>query len=882
MGRWNVRLLGQVRVTSPEGEAVRFRTRATEVVFAYLAHRAGDEVRRDTLAEIGWPSADEESARRSLRTALSSLRETFGGDCLEADRTIVRLRRDRFDVDVVRLREERDPSLYGGRFLEGYDAEWAYHAGLDAEEAFYAAAMDRMAALPTDEARRLAESILARDPSRLDVRARARELGLVATRGDGPLSATSFVGRERELAELAELLGDHRLITLTGPGGSGKSRLAAEVWRRRLPNAWFVPLADVRDSGAVAEAMRGSLRVPGSPDRGPVEQIAFALGDMAGLLVVDNFEQVVEAAGVLERLLRSCPSLRVLATSQVPLGLDEEFEYPIGPLDLAVLGADGLTDGQRLFLDRARTVSPGFAAREGDLPVVAKLCDRLDGYPLALEIAASKARVLSPGDMLTQLDDRFAFLTRVGESAGRQRSLRAAFDWSFERLPPVAQDALSEATVFRGGFTLASATAVLGIPCAAEAFELLAAHAWIDRAPGADPPRFRLLESVREYAAELLPPRRREALRRGHAHHYLRLARRCVETVFTAEEPLAHEAVDPEIPNLDAAWEWLIENDAEGALSFAVGLNWYWVLRGQWSLAQSRMDQALAVANPDPRPMLTYAYECNGNFVLFEGRFTDSEVWFRRAVAMAEQIGHTLYQGRALVQLAQAHAEQGRYEVAREEARRAVSLIEQSGNPNWIGAGLVVACLVANRMGDVQEARALGESAVRFCREGGYAWGVASALNELAMAHHLAGDYGASLRYQEEAIVIKRRTNTPRSLALSLGDLAATRLELGDADGALAALREGTRILASLGSPGAFPRVYLTAAKAFARVGDLPASAACASAARFLIGDGPRHAHLGPDLPEAFDETIGPGALAVALELIAGDERGLRDAVTVV
>jgi predicted ATPase len=263
------------------------------------------------------------------------------------------------------------------------------------------------------------------------------------------------VGRERELRELDTLLTSHRLITLTGLGGSGKTRLAAELWKRHQPDAWFISLSDLNDPSSIPEAIRQGLRLPSSANRPALEHVADELGSEQGILILDNFEHLINGSPLVGELLKRCHKLRIVVTSQLVLGLPDEVEYAVGPLGLATLGSGTLSESMVLFEERCRAVVPSFSVTNENLQSVEELCRRLDGFPLALEIAAAKSRVFAPSEMLAQLEDRFTFLTRRhADQHNRHRSLHTALDWSFDRLSEPDQQLLTELSVFRGGFTL--------------------------------------------------------------------------------------------------------------------------------------------------------------------------------------------------------------------------------------------------------------------------------------------------------------------------------------------------------------------------------------------------------------------------------------------
>ncbi|HMS56091.1 MAG TPA: tetratricopeptide repeat protein [Fimbriimonadaceae bacterium] len=840
MAAWKVRLFGCLRVTGLDQKPVRFRTRGAEAVFAFLALHAGESIRRETLMEVGWPGQPEASARQNLRTTLTSLRQTFGAEALDADRSLVRLVPEQFEIDVVSLRSGQDLSVYQGRFLEGLDGEWILAQAVELEDIYVQRVLELLDQLPESDALRLASEALSRNPSRLDLRLRLRELGAQPEQLATPIAATPFVGRESELAEVERILGLARWVTLTGPGGSGKTRIAAEFHRRRGSDSWYVSLVDCRDATQVGDVIRRALRVPSSTNRSAIEQVGFALGDSAGLLVLDNLEQLLDAKGELETLLSLCPNLHLLATSQVALGAAEEVEFPIGPLDVESTSVD-------LFLNRARLQQRNLdldAHRE----TIGRICQVLEGYPLAIELAAGKLRMLSPDEILAQLDDRLGFLSD-GSKTGRRHSLRSALDWSFERLGETEQTLLLDLSAFRGPFSIDAVRAVCAPESTLESLERLHGTAWISLVETAVGTRFRLLETMREFAEELISPKRLQQLRATHAHYFLGLSERCIHATFTSSEPGVYAEVDADIANLDQALEWFEQNDPEQALDFVRHLNWYWILRGQLGHAEDRMATAISRVALAPSAELGHAYQCYGNFLFFQGRLHEAEPWFVRAHKTCLEVGDPVFTGLSLCQLAQIHAEYGKYERAVDEAERSMPPLFEDGNPNWIGAGYVIACLVANRAGDVAQGKHFGNLAVQYCQEGGYPWGIASALNELAMAMHLAGEFQEAIRLQERSIELKEMGDAPRSMALSLIDLAATQFELGAVDLASESLRKAFFHLGRIKAHSMFPVAFLTAGILFHARGNPVAAYTCLDHGRRLAEVSClTHAHLQPGL----------------------------------
>jgi predicted ATPase len=339
-----------------------------------------------------------------------------------------------------------------------------------------------------------------------------------------PARLTSFVGRARERAQLGELVRSRRLVTLIGPGGVGKTSLAVEVARaeaERAPNgSWYVALAGVEEPVGLAPAVADAVGAPTGP--GPPEQrLLRHLRQRQALLVLDYCEHLVAAcAEVTGRLLAACPGLRLLATSREPLGLAGEAQFPVAPLALPRADAAPVelaaVDAARLFVDRARDTDPGFVLNEQTAPVIAEICRRLDGLPLAIELAPARVKLLSVDEIAARLDGRFQLLTSGPRTAEtRQRTLRAAVDWSHQMLTAAERVLFRRLSVFRGGWSLEAAEDVCASGLVGEpefdAGEILDLHTRLvdrslvvaRRAPGA---RFDMLETLRQYAEE--PSRR--------------------------------------------------------------------------------------------------------------------------------------------------------------------------------------------------------------------------------------------------------------------------------------------------------------------------------------------------------------------------------------
>ena len=440
---------------------------------------------------------------------------------------------------------------------------------------------------PGSALRHLEQAILNQDPA-LDVSPGppARALRILST---------SFVGRKRELREIRALLlrPDVGVLTLTGAAGTGKTRLAVEV-AAGLDNEFpggvvLVELAPIADADLVATTIAGALGLGGSPERGSLEALVAALRGRRALLVLDNFEQVLDAAAMLTELLAGAPGLTLLVTSRAPLDISEERIYPVSALQLPdpsrALEVDRLrrTEAVRLFVARARDIRPDFELSELNADAVAELCVRLDGLPLALELAAARIKLLSPRHVLERLGVRLEVL-KAEPGAGlpeRHRTLRAAIEWSYDLLGAEEQALFTSLGVFVGGFTLDGAKAIAGdleLDVVA-GVESLLNNSLLRTAPmAAGEPRFGMLETIREYALERLAERGDgKAVRRRHAGFYLSLAEEAEPALLGPQQLTWLERLDAERDNLRAALTWATEDgEADVGLRIGAALWRYW------------------------------------------------------------------------------------------------------------------------------------------------------------------------------------------------------------------------------------------------------------------------------------------------------------------
>lgn len=483
-----------------------------------------------------------------------------------------------------------------------------------------------------------------------------------------PLPPTSFVGRDREVALVRGLLADGtRLVTLTGVGGAGKTRLAIEVARavaeRFADGVVFVDLTATRDAALVPLLIAQALDLRAADDRPPADLLADVLRERHLLLVLDNCEHVLAAAPLVATLLAAAPRLTVLATSRLALRLYGEHEARVPPLETPDAGDEAVAAVEdyavvRLFLQRARAARPDLALTATHVADVAEICRRLDGLPLAIELAAARVKLFSPRQVLERLDGRLALL--VGgprDLPARQQTLRNLLDWSYALLEPHEQRLFARLGVFAGSWDLDGVAAVCGVGGAADAagpevVEALADVGLLEYvADGPTAPRFRMLETIREYAlARLAESGEADALRRAHAGYYVALAEQAEPELIGPDQVAWTRRLDAEQGNMRAALDWLTSNDPPGALRLAGALGRYW-MRGRSLVEGRRWLEAALQRAEGPALTRAKALVAAGPLVADTGDLDRAEDLLREALTIYESAGNATVRAMALVGL---------------------------------------------------------------------------------------------------------------------------------------------------------------------------------------------------------------------------------------
>jgi predicted ATPase/DNA-binding SARP family transcriptional activator len=583
-----------------------------------------------------------------------------------------------------------------------------------------------------------------------------------------PVSLTSLVGREREIRDLDALLAAQRLVTLTGVGGSGKTRLAAELalridWQRADSVAW-IELAACNDPVHVAQKAAAALSLRASHGE-TADALVDALRDRELLLVFDDCEHLIEPSAALARtLLLHCPKLRILATSREPLGIAGEHVWPVPPI--------APHEAVQLFAERAAAVDPNFALTKDNTPTVDEICRRLDGIPLAIELAAARVRVLTPEQIAAKLEDRFAILTGGARSAiPRHRTLRAAIDWSFALLSEQEQTLLARLSVFAGGFSLDAAEAVCD--ASLDLLTGLVDKSLVVTSNRRGGVRYSLLDTIRQYAAERVT--NAGELRRRHALAFLDIARDAKSELMAGIA--AHlDRLDPDHDNVRAALAWSLEHEPDAiALPLGAAFRWYWYYRILWSEGlrwlTRVLDRSPAAASPDRAGVLAGA----GTFTGYIGDVDAGRRLLEEAETMWRAIGDERELALTLSAHAQLLANAGELEAAQERATESVALARKAGSEYEVAYCLTnAAAFVAQRRGDLEDADRALEEAEAIWSPTKHPLGLPFVLNARALLALRRGDPAAAERFARAALHETRPRHELWFSARSLRILAFT------------------------------------------------------------------------------------------------------------
>ncbi|MGZ3679245.1 MAG: ATP-binding protein [Ktedonobacterales bacterium] len=601
-----------------------------------------------------------------------------------------------------------------------------------------------------------------------------------------PAQATPLIGREQEVAETRGLLqGETRMVTLTGPGGIGKTRLGLQVAAESLDSfvdgVYFVALASLRDAGLVAPAIAQTLGLRESGGRSIEESLWAYLAEKRVLLMLDNFEQLLDAVEMVAGLLAASPGLKLIITSREALRLRGEQEYPVPPLALPEPNeavdreAVSRCAAVALFVQRARAARPDFALTDANTGAVVEICQRLDGLPLAIELAAAHVKVLSPQAMVPRLASRLSLLTGgPRDLPARQRTLRSAIEWSYDLLAVGEQTLLRRLSVFTGGWTLDAAEEIALAAGAASSvpadmlagLESLVDKSLVRRREGDDGEvRFRMLETIAEYGMERLVASGEAAeVRRAHAAYYARLAEEAGGRLTGNEQRIWLDRLEREHNNLRTALAWARDNDEN-----AMGLRLVAALWRFW---------------------YTHGY-------LTEGRYWLS-FWLERRMP-TYHMNERAAQAQALLGAATLASIQSEQRTAIELAEESLALSRELGDGNRVAGALNLLGFMALQGGDVERAGALFEEELEVSRATQDPWTIARALNSLGQTAYVHEDYERAADLFGQGLELMRRIGSKSHIAITLLLLGHVRREQNAFDEATALYREALRLSLELG-----------------------------------------------------------------------------------
>ncbi|MFZ4662389.1 MAG: AfsR/SARP family transcriptional regulator [Caldilineaceae bacterium] len=920
-----ITLFGSFQVTLNDKPIVDIRSNKARALLAYLVLAQSKPIARASLTDLLWPGYMATSARTNLRHELSKLRKILAPlALLQGDYQTVQLLVDRtvsiacdalqFDQLFDACQHHDHPSiaacpachkrlrqataLYQGAFLAHFPPvdSPAFTAWLQAQQTRYAERFAQSVALLQSSQE------VARTPPLAVVEQRTAR---PTTPNNLPFQLTSFIGREAAIAELTDWLTAAseaqpqtapRLITLTGAGGVGKTRLALQVAARVLPafgaGIWFIELAALADPTLLPATVATVLGVRPEAARPLLTTLGEWVQDKQLLLVLDNGEHLLDAcAHLADALLRASATLCILVMSREALGVVGELHYEVAPLAFPLATASPLTvatlaeyEAVRLFLARAALVQPKFRLTNANAPAIAQLCQRLDGMPLALELAAAQVKALPVETIVDRLEQRFELLVSGNRAAlPRHQTLRALIDWSYDLLSAPDRVLLRRLAVFAGGWTLAAAEAICADPSLDPAHTVahtgapagLAATAvltWLTRLVAqslvsvdeqGDAPRYRLLETIREYGIEKLQAANEDdALRARHLHFFLTVAE-ASETGLLAGNQRAHwlHRLTLEHDNLQAALTWACLHDPALASRLAGLLRWYWNLSGQITIAEQWYQRVLAIYNPTP---LTHA---RALALLGRGMIpTDLVSWQAARLLLAESISawqamdepeklSEAYSFLLFVMLGSSEAEAVCTLCAQQEAllrattapytlahilifwgralflarqdfaaaqrlhEEALQLGQQTQDPLVLAKTYQYLGHMTLQQGDYAAAQRHYLEALAWRRQGGVPLLIGAALYNAADLLALQGDKGAAHALYQEAVALLRPLGMRYSFAYLLGRVGALAVALGDEQQASAIFAECVAVYRMRGLQAGVDQIVLCAAERLGQQG---------------------------------------------------------------
>jgi predicted ATPase/class 3 adenylate cyclase len=631
-----------------------------------------------------------------------------------------------------------------------------------------------------------------------------------------PPQRTSFIGRGREVAEVAGLLAERRLLTLTGPGGTGKTRLALKVAADKLDRfsdgVFFADLSPTVDPALVPSVIAQAILVREEAGRDILDTLADHLRDRNLLLVLDNSEQVIDAGAAVARLLDAAPGLTVLATSRAPFRLSVEHEYQVPPLAVPDPTADPevvtRSEAAALFAERAAAIRPGFRVTRQNAPAVAEITARLDGLPLAIELAASRSNILDPRALLERLGQRLSLLTGgARDLPERQRTLRSTIEWSHDLLEAEEQRLSARLGTFSGGWSLEAAEIICGPGLRLKVLDGLSNlvdHSMVQAGEpvGDGDSRFTMLETIREFAVERLAASGEEAeMRRRHAEHFRDLAEEAERHLTREDRGVWLARMEEEHDNLRAVLDWSEGvGDADTGLRTAAAIWRFWLQRGHLSEGRARLERLLSMPGAATRGAVrARALGALGGITYWQNDNPPTRAAYEEAVAIARGVGDPRLLASALLDLSYIPYLEQNPDRAEAILREGLAHAEEAGDrvltAEFLSSIGFLQVVRGNPAGAIEPRR----TAIEMLRQEGAAWQLGQYLGGQAMITRMVGDLDAARRHLYEALEMFAQTRDTLSISMTLTSLALVANDEGHHERAGRLVGAAARIRDELG-----------------------------------------------------------------------------------
>jgi predicted ATPase len=636
-----------------------------------------------------------------------------------------------------------------------------------------------------------------------------------------PSQPTTFIGREQELAAAREILlrKGVQLVTFTGPGGTGKTRLSLEVANGLIEHfkdgVFFVQLADVTEPGQVVSRIAQELEVRAASTQPLFQNLKDYLKDKNILLLLDNFEQLIPAAPVVAELLAAAPSMKVLATSRILLNLRGEHELPILPLDtpnfVNAPSVEQLAENEsvKLFIERAQAAQSSFTLNESNASAVAQICQRLDGLPLAIELAAARVKMLPPHAILARLTDRLKLLTGGAQDLpARQQTLRNTLDWSYSLLKTEEKTLYARLAVFVGGFTLEDAEAVCDLEGNLDMLEgissLVNNSLLRQEEIASGEPRFRMLETIREYALERLAESdEMPELRQRHANYFVGIiVKEASIGLISRDSTVWLDRLEREHDNIQAALEWNMTTPEGRELSLSVlaSLTWFWYRRGFFNEGRIWTDRLLAASSGAPTPIRAAALQMSSRMAMWRGDLKNAEARASESLTLWQRLEDEQKVPMSLMETGVTLINLGRDSEAHTLFKEAESLFREGGMSFFDAVTLVHLGNVSLGLGNPDEAWDWLDRAYPIFQEIGEPWGLSFVLNNLGEVARVKGNYEQAYGYYKESEALLRAIGDKGDLARLIHTLGYIAAHEGDDRRAEAQFLESLAMFRRLGN----------------------------------------------------------------------------------